>query len=634
MAAARKPEPVENGFLRLLANAPDSSQIEDFAAGLMEASDPAAVAGIESARTFALRVHNRLKRRERRDTQLTALFDTANDLASLQDLDAVLRSISQRARRLLDCDVAYLSLFNDDAAGTYVRVADGSVSGRLQNLRLSLGVGIGGVVARGAAPFATPNYFEDPALEHDNIVDQAVAEEGLVAILGVPLLVADEVIGVLFAADRRERAYTPDEAALLAALATHAALAIEKTRLLQNATSALSELNVATEVIREHGRSVERAAEAHERLTELVLRGGGVTDVAEAVVGILGGSLVVLDADDRVLATAGPQVTENVALVVTAASTDTLPGRSAHEGGWSVAPIVAGSDRLGTLLLRPDLPLHDTDRRLLDRAAMVTALLLVWRRSVVAAEIQYRGDVLRDILTNATPSATLHERARAVGVDLAAEWCVVVVRADAERRRLLAAAAAAVPRAIGLIGEQGQDVVLVLPAPSYETCRSAATSVTRNMATQLGTTVTAAVAGPAKGPNGVRTAYEEARRCVQALLALGREGQIADMQELGFLGVLLSGREDLGGYLRHTLGPVLDYDAQRGTDLTGTLTAFFQHGQNSTRTAEALYVHPNTVGQRLERVARLLGTEWRNPERSLEIHLALQLQRLAASGSF
>ncbi|MFD0536439.1 helix-turn-helix domain-containing protein [Actinomadura luteofluorescens] len=47
------------------------------------------------------------------------------------------------------------------------------------------------------------------------------------------------------------------------------------------------------------------------------------------------------------------------------------------------------------------------------------------------------------------------------------------------------------------------------------------------------------------------------------------------------------------------------------------------------RTAERLHIHVNTVSQRLDRIARLLGDDWQAPERALELQLALRLHRLS-----
>lgn len=82
------------------------------------------------------------------------------------------------------------------------------------------------------------------------------------------------------------------------------------------------------------------------------------------------------------------------------------------------------------------------------------------------------------------------------------------------------------------------------------------------------------------------------------------------------------------GFVRSVLGPVVDYDARRGTALADTLAAYFGTGASPSRTAEAMHIHVNTVTQRLDRIARLLGEGWSEPERALEIQLALRLHRL------
>ena len=101
------------------------------------------------------------------------------------------------------------------------------------------------------------------------------------------------------------------------------------------------------------------------------------------------------------------------------------------------------------------------------------------------------------------------------------------------------------------------------------------------------------------------------------------------MAGLGFLGQLLGDQADLGAFVRATLGPVLDYDERRGTDLAHTLRTYFDCGANLTRAKELLHVHVNTVVQRLERIASLLGDDWQSPDRALEIQLALRLDSLS-----
>ena len=108
------------------------------------------------------------------------------------------------------------------------------------------------------------------------------------------------MIGVLFAADRAERTFDRSEVALLGSLAAHAAIALDNARLLEETRAALDELSAASRELRAHTASVERAAGAHDRFVDVVLRGGGVEDVAAAVTEALGGRITVLDQEGRV----------------------------------------------------------------------------------------------------------------------------------------------------------------------------------------------------------------------------------------------------------------------------------------------------------------------------------------------
>lgn len=121
--------------------------------------------------------------------------------------------------------------------------------------------------------------------------------------------------------------------------------------------------------------------------------------------------------------------------------------------------------------------------------------------------------------------------------------------------------------------------------------------------------------------------YQEARRCLDTLIALGGTGGTASASDLGFLGLLLSDERDAGAFITSAVGAVIDYDTQRGTDLVQTLEAYFTSGGSPTRAAQQLHVHTNTVSRRLDRITELLGPDWQQPAGALEIQLALRLHR-------
>ncbi|GGM58843.1 hypothetical protein GCM10012275_32550 [Longimycelium tulufanense] len=394
------------------------------------------------------------------------------------------------------------------------------------------------------------------------------------------------------------------------------AAAVRDAERVQSWLHGLTGLNV---ILRARLAAVERAAAAHDRFAGLVLDGAGLTELAQAVVDVLGGALLVRDSDGVPLAVVGDLVgLDELPAVATdpAARTERL-GRA-----WR-APATAGDEVLGDLLLAGRAELAGTDLHILERAAVATALLLLLRRTTAVAEERVRGELLTDLL--ADPERDLlavQDRARRLGVILDNAHCVVVLETDVPRQRL-GQAAAHHARLLGGLGVQHHGrAVLLLPG------RDAGTLARRSakaLATTLQRRVTAGAAGPVRGPSGIPAAHGEAERCLRGLVALGRVGEAASAHELGFVGLLLADRADPATFVRATLGAVLDYDASRGTELVRTLRAYFASGRSPGRAKDVLNVHVNTVVQRLERITGLLGPDWQQPDRLLQVELACRL---------
>ncbi|MET8560198.1 GAF domain-containing protein [Streptomyces flaveolus] len=623
----------EAPYLDLLARDASAEAYEQPVLRARADGEPAdRIAALEEARLLALRVRAELEGRRRREAELSALFETAHDLAGLRDLDAVLQAIVQRARSLLGTDVAYLSL-NDPARGdTYMRVTEGSVSARFQQLRLGMGEGLGGLVAQTARPYVTDDYFQDGRFQHTLTIDAGVRDEGLVAILGVPLMLGPHVIGVLFAADRRARVFEREQIALLGSFAALAAAAIDTANLLTETRAALAGLEHANEIIRDRSAVIERASDVHDRLAELVLRGGGVHDVAAAVSQVLAGTV---------------EFTEATAAPAEALEASRAEGHAVRHGSDWIAAVAAGGELLGALVLRGHPGLDPVDQRTLERAAMVTSLLLLARRSAAEAEQRVRGELLDDLLdVRDRDPRLLRERASRLQADLDATHVVLAARLDgpaadadeeaAARRRLWSAASHLAATRHGLAAARDGGTVLLLPLGAGDTATDVARRTARHLGTAVHQPVTVGASAPvtdlAGNPETVAAAYAEGRRCLDALHLLGRAGDGAAAEDFGFLGLLLAGERDIAGFVERTIGPVVSYDERRGTELLRTLDAYFEGGMSPARTKDALHVHVNTVAQRLERVGRLLGEDWQTPARALEIQLALRLHRLATPG--
>ena len=482
----------------------------------------------ETERDLALRVREDFDRRRRREVELSALVETARDLASLSDPNGVLDAIVRRARTLLGTDLAYLTLFDPERGDTFMRATDGSISAEFQSVRLSLGDGLGGLAAKTRKAYWTADYFADHRFQHTGVIDHAVADEGIVAICGTPLIAVDDFVGVLFAANRSPRPFTHDEVALLSSLATLAAVSLVQVRALAETEQALAALSEAHETVRRHTAGVERAAAAHDRFADLVLGGGGADDITKALVDLLGGWAVVLDdagvrrseAGDAPDGAADPSDRDPLADGPPGA-TAIGSGRMSQHGDRYAVGIAAGHEPLGLLVLGGlELPPDDADRRTVERAAMVTALVMLFERQTTEAQQQMRTDLVADLVAGRGDRAELMTAARAYGLDPSRPFCLLaLVGDDSARRRALVISTHAAVGSRGIVGEHDGVVVALVTDTNPGTL---ATSVSARLGRAGGTTV--AGVGPLEDVAAVPAAFTEAVRTVRAMIALGHSG--------------------------------------------------------------------------------------------------------------
>ena len=212
-----------------------------------------------------------------------------------------------------------------------------------------------------------------------------------------------------------------------------------------------------------------------------------------------------------------------------------------------------------------------------------------------------------------------------MGVDLRSPCCLLVATAPdaATSRRSLVMSVTAALGGAALVAEHRGEVVAVVQRDDPS---AAAVELAQRMSASSRLTVGGS--GPVSDPRALPEAYREARRTASALAALGRTGCGGSAADLGFAGLIVGSDPEVRDFVRSVLGPLLDYDTQRGADLVRTAEAYFQAGSSPRHAATALHVHVNTVAQRLHRIGELLGADWQEPGRALQIQLALHLRHL------
>jgi GAF domain-containing protein/CheY-like chemotaxis protein len=178
--------------------------------------------------------------RERREAG--ALAGAARQLAGSLDLEELAPQLVEVLRDLFNAHAAALYRLRDD--GDFVSVAYGGAAREHMRPGEVLDRGAG-VIARAVAERRavwTRDALNDPTVYFPEKFRETVSASGIRAVLSVPLIAKDEVIGALVVSSHEPRDFDEREASLLQAFADQAALALDNARLYASARDSLTRL--------------------------------------------------------------------------------------------------------------------------------------------------------------------------------------------------------------------------------------------------------------------------------------------------------------------------------------------------------------------------------------------------------
>ncbi|MBP7686709.1 MAG: PAS domain-containing protein, partial [Thermoflexales bacterium] len=188
-----------------------------------------------------------------RAREMGALYETALDINTQIDLHTLLQSIVRRAAELLGARMGGLYLMKPDGE-TLELVVGHNLPAQYLGTRLKRGEGLSGQVAQTGETLMIEDYqgWSGRANVYDNTPFRRV--------LGMPLKVGGRIIGVInISDDQRTGRYTQDQVRLAALLADHAAIAIDKVRLLDETLQRAERLALLNRIARAIGATLNLA---------------------------------------------------------------------------------------------------------------------------------------------------------------------------------------------------------------------------------------------------------------------------------------------------------------------------------------------------------------------------------------
>jgi signal transduction histidine kinase/DNA-binding response OmpR family regulator len=182
---------------------------------------------LESARLYA-----DARARER---EAGALYDVANELASRIGVDEIFALINRKTVEVVGGDAAGICEFDDSRGGLVYRHSLNLPPGLTSALVLRPGEGVAGRAFAERRPVWTADLGNDPDIRYAAQAAAVVTAYAPRSLLAVPIIGQGEVYGVLCNYYQASHPFTAEEIRLLSTLAHHAAVAVEKARLFDEA---------------------------------------------------------------------------------------------------------------------------------------------------------------------------------------------------------------------------------------------------------------------------------------------------------------------------------------------------------------------------------------------------------------
>jgi len=222
----------------------------------------------KAARFFYDQVCKRNREKEQVERMLSAfgkLNRVGRQLNTIDSLSQILRLVLNEAMQLSGSPAGTVSLYDSDSRALSLHTASGFSEGfEQQEAWIIRQGGLTERIFKGRKPFVVPDISESKQFTLNSIL----AEEGVQALVAVPLVLGDEIVGILYVNDFTPRAYDENQICMLDLLANQAAHAIQKARLFQAIEQEKAELQSLNEHL--EARVMERTRDLTRTNAELL----------------------------------------------------------------------------------------------------------------------------------------------------------------------------------------------------------------------------------------------------------------------------------------------------------------------------------------------------------------------------
>jgi sugar diacid utilization regulator len=566
------------------------------------------------------------------ETRFESIVSNIVDQSSTADFNNLINKILEETISIVRADAGMLWVFDSGINKLVCKAYKGSVTDLALSLRLELGEGLIGKTFLRGTPKLYSSYpevlpdIDDFSPENKIKVLSLFGDKMMDSAFLMPIFVNKVMECILIV--YRVQGNPPFSSADLETMKIFAEM-IEMTM-----TNARSLITLQTQL-----DTLTKCNAFYSKLTSLSVNNSGISNIVKELKGVLNVPVLVINLMTH------EQYPRNAAFEmellnmltqrnVTNGDTFIIESKNRSDR-YSVYPILIENSCLGYLIARSKDNESQIDKMMLEIGRMVIALELSKAQSMLDISFKRSAQNFFELI-NLNDPLELTKKCSELGIDSNANYAVVVFTIPNENNELQSAS---VYRLIAnikreLIGTQkivfsSQEKIIVLISmqstngiiPISEKIGEMITRAQKNE----NITICGGMGSLYPGPNSINRSYREAQNALMYQLSQHNAG-FMQYSEMGVNQLFINlTSEEATTFLSKIFTPLREKSRQSDS-LEATLIAYIESNCSMTQTAKQLYIHTNTLYQRLRKIETCLNLSFRKPDDLLQIQLACYLR--------
>lgn len=504
-------------------------------------------------------------------------------------------------------------------------------------------------------------YFSND-IDHDPIIKKNLTQIfNTKNVVTVPVAVGDNYFGILHV-QNKPGGFSEDDANLINLFASQIAVVIQNTRLLSQSRIQEAKINKLLQKEKIRSEKFEYVLNFTRNLTIKLLEGKGVKGITTEIGEYLKRPIVFFDrldwnrhmynVDDNLIDFINDlddflQKRENIEKYSIIPTYDKYY-KDNHNNSFIISAVKLNKAYLGFIIIfEKNKNINQYEKLIIENASYLYAVELLKQKESFEIEQNIKKDFLEMLLDEKNYNENeIKLKASYLGYDLTASHFVLIIEPDNfpkmldkkgiheyskyHLKRGFLRMVNDVIRKIDLEAVtvlQGSKIAILIRCKKkklYDTIISRFTSLLKNETQNyFGSSITIAIGSIVDEIKDIKHSYQEANDVFYFLRNTNRYGECMSFKELGFHQLLFKKKYEV--FAKHVLQPLIDSDVKKGTTYLLTLEKYFHHNFHLKATADELYVHPNTLRYRLERIKEISKFDFELEEDRLNVHLAIKV---------